>query len=470
MLWVLEVGERRRRMFVTKKALPRRTFLRGAGAALGLPLLDAMVPALSALAQTAARPVRRLGFVYLPNGVAMNFTGINYWTPTGEGTNFELSPILGPLAPHRDRLTVISGLAQHQADAFDDGANGDHTRGTSSWLTGVHPKRTEGADVRNGISADQIAAAELGGQTALPSLELAIDLNFLGGQCENSYSCAYMNTLAWSSATTPLPTENNPRIVFERLFGDGGTPAQRLAQAHENRSILDSVMEELARLQRTLGPSDRTKVTEYVDAVREVERRIQLVESATAEPDLPAVNRPPGIPDRFDEHVKLMYDLQWLAFRADVTRVVTFMLGRELNFRTYPEIGITEGHHGLSHHQDNPTQLAKYARLNTYQTELFAWFLDRLRSTPEGDGSLLDHSMFLYGAGLSNPNLHAHYDLPLAVVGGGAGQLKGGRHLVFRQETPMTNLLLSLLDKVGVHAERLGDSTGRLPIQPLAEL
>lgn len=449
-------------MFITKTALPRRTLLRGLGATIALPLLDAMIPAAVATAQTAARPVRRLGFVYLPNGVARNFTGINYWTPNGEGAGFEFSPILSPLSPYRDRLAVISGLAQHQADAFDDGANGDHTRGTSTWLTGVHPKRTEGADVRNGTSADQIAAAEIGRDAPLPSLELGIDLNFLAGQCENSYSCAYLNTLAWRTPTTPLPTENNPRIVFERLFGDGGTPLQRAAQARENRSILDSVMADLARLQTTLGPTDRTKLADYVDSVREVERRIEGVERGGAGGDLPDLVRPAGIPDRFDEHVKLMYELQWLAFRADITRVVTFMLGRELNFRTYPEIGITEGHHGLSHHQDNPTQLAKYARLNTYQTELFAWFLDKLQTTDEGDGTLLDHSLFLYGAGLSNPNLHAHYDLPLTVVGGAAGRFRGGRHLVYREETPMTNLLLTLLDKAGVHVEQLGDSTGRL--------
>src|SRR5215204_2491893 len=448
-------------MFITKKALDRRTVLRGMGAALALPLLDAMVPAGVALAQTSARPLRRLGFVYMPNGVARNFTGINYWTPVGEGANFELSQILTPLAPYRDRLTVVSGLAQHQADAFDDGANGDHTRGTSSWLTGVHPRRTEGADLRNGVSADQIAAAELGKDTGLPSLELAIDLNFLGGQCENSYACAYMNTLSWRTASTPLPTENNPRIVFERLFGDGGSPEQRLARARENRSILDSVMADLDRLQKSLGAGDRTKVNDYVDAVREVERRIQAVERRSAS-DLPDLNQPSGIPERFDEHVKLMYELQWLAYRADITRVVTFMLGRELNFRTYPEIGITEGHHGLSHHQDNPNQLAKYAKLNTYQTELFGWFLDKLKSTPEGDGTLLDHSLFLYGAALSNPNLHAHYDLPLVLVGSAAGQLRGGRHIVYKQETPMTNLLLSMLDKVGVQPDRLGDSTGRL--------
>jgi len=452
--------------FVTNKTLPRRKFLRGAGAVLGLPILGAMVPALSTAqtgAQTAPSPVRRLGFVYGPNGIARNFKGINYWTPKGEGTNPELSMILTPLAPYRDRMVVVSGLAQHQADAFDDGANGDHTRGTSTWLTGVHPRRTEGADVRNGISADQIAAAQLGKDTALPSLELAIDLNFLGGQCENSYSCSYLNTLAWSSPTTPLPTENNPRIVFERLFGDGGTSAQRLRQARANRTILDSVMEDFHRLQQTLGPSDRSTVSDYVDAVQEVERRIQSVEAQGAKSDLPTLDRPSGIPERFDEHVKLMYELQWLAFRSDTTRVVTFMLGRELNFRTYPEIGITEGHHGLSHHGDSLGQIDKLARLNTYQATLFAWFLEKLQSTPDGDGTLLDHSLFLYGAGLSNPNLHAHYDLPLAVLGGPARR-DGGRHVVFRDETPMTNLLLGLLDNVGVRAEKLGDSTGRIAI------
>jgi hypothetical protein len=447
-------------MFVTKKALSRRVFLRGAGAALALPFLDAMTPPLAGAAQRASNTARRLGFIYGPNGIARNFKGINYWTPKGEGTGFELSPILTPLAPYRNRMLVVSGLAQHQADAFDDGANGDHTRGTSSWLTGVHPKRTEGADVRNGVSADQLAAAELGKQTALPSLELAIDLNFLGGQCENSYSCSYMNTLSWRTATTPLPTENNPRIVFERLFGDGGTPAQQLRQARANRTILDSVMEDLQKLQNTLGPGDRAILSDYTDSVQEVERRIQTVEARNGKSDLPALERPAGIPERFDEHVKLMYELQWLAFRADITRVVTFMLGRELNFRTYPEIGITEGHHGLSHHGDNPGQIEKLARLNTYQATLFAGFLEKLQSAPDGDGTLLDHSSFLYGAGLSNPNLHAHYDLPLAVI----GAPRGGRHLVFKEETPMTNLLLGLLDSVGVRAEKLGDSNGRIVI------
>jgi len=446
--------------FITKRSLPRRAFLRGAGAAIALPLLDAMVPAMSAMAQTPANPVTRLGFVYMPNGVAKNFAGIDYWTPRGEGRDFEMSTILGPLEPFRERLLVVSGLAQHQADAFGDGANGDHTRGTSSWLTGVHPKHTEGADVRNGTSADQIAAAKLGADTALPSIELAIDLNFLAGQCENSYSCAYLNTLAWNSPTTPLPTENNPRIVFERLFGDGGTPEQRAEQALQNQSILDSVLDDLNRLDRTLGSGDRGLVSEYLDSVREVERRIQG-EEGRADSELPTLERPRGTPEQFGDHVRLMYELQWLAFRADITRVVTFMLGRELNFRVYPEIGVTQGHHGLSHHNDLPEQLETYSKVGAYQAELFREFLQKLADTPEGNGTLLDHSLYLYGAGLSNPNVHAHYDLPLAVIGG-TGALEGGRHMVLREETPMTNLLLTMLDQVGVNPDFLGDSTGRL--------
>jgi Protein of unknown function (DUF1552) len=454
---------------ITKRALPRRTFLRGAGVALGLPLLDAMVPALSALADTPAAVASRLGFIYMPNGVAKNSSGIDYWTPPTEGRNFQMSQILTPLEPFRDRLLVVSGLDQNQAEAGNDGASGDHTRGTSSWLTGVYPKRTEGADVRNGISADQIAAPVLGKETALPSLELAIDLNFLAGQCENSYSCAYLNTLAWTSPTTPLPTENNPRVVFERLFGDGGTAERRAAAAQRNRSILDSVLDDFNRLQQKLGPGDRAVVGEWVDAVREVERRISGVEKRSTD-ELPTLTRPTGVPERFDEHVKLMYELQWLAFRADLTRVVTFMLGRELNFRTYPEIGVNEGHHGLSHHQDRPEQIAKYAKVGTYQAELLAWFLDKLQSTPEGDGTLLDHSLFLYGAGLSNPNTHAHVDLPLLVIGGRNLGIDANRHLVVRSQVPMTNLLLTLLDKAGVRADTLGDSTGRMPVSGLVDV
>lgn len=448
-------------MMITKKALPRRTFLRGMGAALALPLLDAMVPAMSARGAAGVSP-RRMGFVYLPNGVSMNFKGVNYWTPVGEGTTFQMSPILTPLSAFRDQMVVVSGTTHHQADVLDDGANGDHTRSTSTWLTGVHPKHTEGADVQNGPSADQIAARVLGKDTALPSLELALDLNYLAGNCENGYACVYLNTLSWSTPTTPLPTENNPRVVFERLFGDGGTSAQRLAQARENESILDSVTADLRRLLNTLGPEDRRQLDGYTDSVREIERRIQKAEKSNETSILPPLERPMGAPDRFDEHVNLMFDLQWLAFRADITRVVTFMLGRELNFRTYPEIGVTEGHHSLSHHGDRAEQLTKYAKVNAYQAELFAKFLQKLRSTPDGDGTLLDHSMFLYGAGLSNPNLHAHINLPLAVFGGG---IKGGRHLVMPRDTPMTNLLVSMLDKSGIPVDTLGDSTGRIPLE-----
>jgi hypothetical protein len=448
-------------VIITRRTLARRTFLRGAGAAIALPLLDAMVPA---LAQSSAPKAKRIGFIYMPNGVAMNFEGVNFWTPKTTGKNLELSRILTPLAPFKDQLTVVSGLAHHEADAQDDGANGDHTRATSSWLSGARAKRTEGADVQSGITADQVAAHVLGRETPLPSLELAIDLNFLSGQCENSYACIYLNTLAWAGPKSPLPTENNPRIVFERLFGNGGTTAQRAALAQQNRSILDSVSEDFAKLARTLGPQDRTQVDSYLQSVREVERRIAAVEHLGDSADLPALERPRGIPEIFGDHVKLMYELQWLAFQADMTRVVTFMLGRELNFRTYPEIGFLEGHHGVSHHGDRPEQLEKLARLNTYQTELFAGFLNKLKSTPDGDGTLLDHSLFLYGASLSNPNLHAHYDLPLTLVGGAGGALEGDRHVVFPAETPMANLLLTMLDKVGVPTESIGDSTEPLRV------
>ena len=448
-------------MIVTKRALPRRTFLRGMGVTLGLPLLDSMVPALSALAATPARPARRLGFIYMANGVAMN-SALNFWRPRGEGTALELSPILAPFEPFRSRTTVVSGLAHPQAEALGDG-NGDHTRGTATWLNGVHPVYTEAADVRAGTTADQIAAREIGSDTPLPSLELGIDPNFMVGSCENGYSCLYMNTLAWRTPTTPLPMENNPRVVFERLFGDGGSQAERIGQMRRTRSILDSVIEEASDLQRTLSPGDQTKVSDYFEALREVERRIQKTEARAADSPLPSLDRPMGIPDTFGEHVAIMFDLQWLAFQADLTRVFTFMLGREVNSRTFPEIGITEPHHGISHHQDDAKQIEKLAKINTYQTELVASFFGKLQETADGDGTLLDHSIVLFGAGLSNPNTHSHLDLPISLVGGGGGRLEGGRHVRCTADTPMTNLLVSLLDKVGVEVERLGDSTGPLP-------
>lgn len=450
-------------MMIARKALPRRTVLRGLGVTLALPFLDAMVPALSALGDAP----RRLGFIYIPNGVAMNFTGVNYWRPPDPQEPFELSPILAPLAPVRDRVLVVSGLGHRQADGaepVDDGANGDHARGTTTWLTGVRPLHTESTAVRNGISADQLAAAVLGRDTTLPSLELGIGINYLEGNCGNGYSCVYLNTLAWRSATTPVPTEDNPRVVFERLFGHGRVAAERLADARQNRSILDSVLEQTLRLQQTLGPADRATLDGYLDATREVERRLQAAETRGGDAAR-SFERPLSIPERFDEHVSLMYDMLWIAFQADITRVATFMLGVELNMRTYPEIGITDRHHALSHHGDDPMRIERYSKVNIYQTDLFAKFVDKLRSTPDGDGTLLDHSMLLYGAGLSDPNLHTHFDLPLSLIGRG---VKGGRHLVYPAGTPMTNLLVSMLDRSGVPVDELGDSTGPLGGQPLS--
>ena len=442
-------------MIITRKTLPRRTVLRGLGAALALPLLDAMTPPLAGLVGRAATPVRRLGWVYIPNGMSMGA-----WTPPADGP-LELSPTLSPLAPFRDRMVVLSGLAQGQAEALGDG-NGEHTRATATWLNGVHPKETEGADVRAGMTADQIAAAQLGRETPLPSLELAIDRDFLVGNCENGYSCIYMNTIAWRTPTTPLPMENNPRVVFERLFGEGGSTAERRAQFRKDRSILDAIADDLHRLEREVGAGDRARVTQYLDAVRAIERRIQLSERSDAE--LPSLDRPVGIPESYTEHVGLMFELAALAWQADITRVFTFMLGRELNGRAYPEVGIPESHHGLSHHRNDPEKLAQLAKINTFHVTLFRDFLETLAATPDGDGTLLDQSLLLYGAALSDSNKHLHYDLPLLLAGGSGGQLEGGRHLRYPRDTPMTNLLVSQLDKAGIRLDDgLGDSNGALP-------
>ncbi len=443
-------------MIIRKLAIPRRTFLRGAGATVALPLLDAMVPALSAQSTTAAAPVRRLGFVYIPNGAVMQ-----QWTPAETGSGFALSPILQPLAPYKDQLTVVTGLAHGQAEPLGDG-NGEHSRASATWLNGVHPKQTEGADVQAGMTADQIAAAGLGQDTPLPSLELAIDLDGLVGNCENGYSCVYLNTVAWRSATTPLPMENNPRVVFERLFGDGGTTEQRVAEMRRDRSILDSVTDDLAALEREVGGGDRARIDQYLDSVRALERRIQLSEAQSVTVELPDLDRPVGIPGTYEDHVKLMFDLLALAYQADLTRVFTFMLGRELGGRTYPHLGVPDPHHGLSHHRNDPEKLDKLARINTYHMGLFAHFLENLQSTSDGDGSLLDHSMVMYGGGLGDSNDHAHFDLPELVVGGGGGRLRGGRHLRYPKDTPVNNLLVSMLDKAGLPAERFGDATGQI--------
>lgn len=449
-------------MIVVKKSLPRRTFLRGMGATIALPLLDAMVPALTAMSKTAANPVRRLGFVYIANGASMG-----YWTPDGQGKAFELSPILSPLEPFRDQLIIPTGLEHRQAEAWGDG-NGEHSRSSAVWLNGVHPKLTEGADVRAGVTVDQIAAQVLGKDTPLPSLEIALDPNFLVGNCENGYSCVYMNTISWRTATTPNPMENNPRAVFERMFGDGGTAAERRTQMKKTRSILDWVTDDMNRLQQSLGQVDRTRVNEYFDAVREVERRIEKAEAQNGESTLPdALERPIGIPDDYDDHAKLMFDLLALAYQADVTRVFTHMMCREVSSRVYPKSGVNDPHHPTSHHQGDPVKLEKLSRINAYHMGLFAGFLDRLKNTPDGDGSVLDHSLILYGGGISDGDLHSHIDLPLVLVGGSGGNIKGGRVINY-EPTPMSNLLVTMLDKAGVPLDKFGDSTGKLPLETLS--
>ena len=443
-------------MFISKVSLPRRTFLRGIGATLALPLLDAMVPALSALAATDAKPARRLGFVYLPNGVIQD-----KWVPAKVGA-LELSPTLSPLANVKDKLLVLSGLAQRQAESFGDG-NGDHARGSASWLNGVHPKRTEGAGVQAGTTIDQMAANELGKLTRLPSLEVALESQERSlGSCDNGYACVYINTIAWRTPTSPVPMEIHPRVVFDRLFGDGGSAAERLSQVKRTHSILDSVQDEAARLQKTLGAGDRTKVNEYLDAVREVEQRIVRAEKQTGELTLNLPDRPTDIPEDFVEHMKLMFDLQVLAFQADITRVTSLLIGREQSGRSFPEIGVVEPHHAVSHHRDDPAFIAKKAKIDAYHVQLYSYFLEKMAATPDGDGSLLDHSIIMYGCGLGNPNLHEHTNLPVLLAGGGAGQLKTGRHIAYPADTPMTNLLVSLLEKVGVRTDLFGDATGPL--------
>ena len=391
-------------MVITKKALPRRTFLRGAGATLALPLLDAMVPALSALSRTEAAPVSRFGFIYFPNGANMA-----QWPCSGEGASFQLSRTLAPLAPVCDAVTELSGLDNAPADAWGDGS-GDHPRAGAAWLNAMHPRKSEGADIRAGTTIDQIAAARFGEDTPLGSLELCLEPAGWVGTCGGSgYSCAYTDTIAWRTPTTPLPMEHNPRNVFNRLFGNGATPEARDVQRALNRSILDSVTEEIAGLEQQIGPSDRMRLVEYLDAVREVERRIERTEAKSAA--MPSVDQPPGVPDTIEAHCKLMYDLQVLAFQADVTRVVTFQLGRETSQRTFPEIGVPEPHHSTSHNPNEAVRYEKISRIDTYLVELFAHFLEKLRDTPDGDGSLLDHVVVLYGAGMSDGDSHIHTSL-----------------------------------------------------------
>ena len=443
-------------MTITKKALPRRTVLRGLGASLALPLLDGMVPALSAMRNTAAAGMRRFGVVYVPNGMAMQ-----YWTPQTAGTAFELSPILQPMQAHRDRMLVLSGLHPGMG-------GGAHAGASTKFLTGVPGRMTDGTGIRSGTSIDQLLGQQLGQHTQLATLELGLDSRDFAGSCDAGYACAYTNTISWRNPTTPLPMENNPRVVFERLFGDSGStdPAVRKARIAEDRSILDSVTDKVDDLQRGLGTGDRRKIAQYLDAVRDVERRIQRAEEQS-DRDLPLVQQPAGVPAAFDEYMRLMFELQRLAWQTDLTRVATFMVGREISGRTYNEIGIPDAHHPLSHHLDDPEKIATMSKINTYHVSLFAEFVDTLRATPDGDGSLLDHTLLLYGAGMSNSNAHAAIDLPVMLVGG-AGGLPGGRHLTYAQDTPMANLLVAIMDKLGAPVEAVGRSTGKLDALSLA--
>jgi hypothetical protein len=439
-------------MIVKRLALPRRTFLRGTGAALALPLLDAMVPSLTALADTAANParLRRLGFVYMPMGC-----DVTRWTPPGD-TLDELSPSLSPLAPVKDNVAVISNLELRNAYP------GTHATSNSSFLSAAKAKRTESTDYHLGTTVDQIAAREIGRDTQLPSLELSMDLLSVVGQCDNGYACVYQNNLSWSSPTTPLPAEAHPRIVFETLFGEEGNSAARRDALKKRASLLDSVADEFTRLQNTLGPADRNRVNQYLDSVRDVERRIQQAEAAAKDNPQPDLDRPLGVPAAYADHARLMFDLQLLALQANITRVVTFQLARETSNRTYPEIGVSDPHHPLTHHGNDPEKIAKVAKINQFHVSLFAEFLQKLQGTPEGNESILDHVLYLYGSGMGNPNVHDHVNLPIIVAGGAAGNLRGGRHIRYKEPKPLANLHLTLLEKVGVHLDSFADSDGKL--------
>ena len=438
-------------MFITKKSLPRRTFLRGMGATLALPLLDSMIPARTLLAQTAAKPLPRLGFVYVPHGAIYD-----KWTPATTGAGFEFTPILKPLEPFRDYVNVVSGLGHRAADT-----TAVHSLSPTTWLSGVRPKATQGTDAFAGITADQFAAQQIGQDTLLPSLELGTeDHSGLIGSCDRDYGCIYMNTLSWRTPTTPQPMEINPRKVFERMFGRGGSTAERVAQSKEDRSILDLFMKQAADLEKKLGPQDRTAMNDYLESVREIERRVQRMSVEGAVADVPIPSAPAGIPYSYEDHVKLMYDLMLLSYQANITKVVTYMLAREISNRTYPQVGVSDGHHAISHHSNQAAKMDKNVKIQTYHTTLFSGFLDKMAATRDGDGSLLDHTILIFGSNMSNSNAHNHYPLPNLVIGGGAGTLKGGRHIKYPDHTPQTNLLLTVLTKAGVKMDKLGDSTG----------
>ena len=438
-------------MFLTKKHISRRTFIRSSvGATLALPLLDAMVPAQTPLARTAAAPLQRFGFIYVPHGSIMK-----EWTPLQDGAGFDYSPILRPLERFRSQVNVLTGLA-------NNGENG-HSPSTAMWLSGTFPAK--GSVIRLNTTVDQLIAQKIGQGTPFPSIELATeDHSSHLGSCAGDFLCSYMSTISWRTPTQPLPMEINPRVVFERMFGgDAATPEERRARVERNNSILDAVGESVSDLQRGLGARDRAKLTEYLDNVREIERQIQQTEKRAATlVDVPPT--PVGVPEAWEEHAKLMFELMALAYQGNITRVVSFMLARELSTLSYPQIGVADGHHPVSHNNNVPEQMAKKAKIDMYHLDLFGNFLDRLRSTPDGDGNLLDHSMFLYGSGMSNGNLHTHDNLPILLVGGAAGRLKGDRHIRMKANTPLSNVMMAILDKAGVATDRFGESSGRIEL------
>lgn len=445
--------------YITKKSIPRRTFIKGVGTTLALPLLNAMVPAATAVAKTPGNSVRRLGYVFMPMGCDQS-----RWTPRSEHTLDKLSPILDSLAPVKDQTTVLTNMELRSAYP------GSHATSNSSFLSCAKAKVTESSDYYLGTTVDQLAAQQIGQETQLPSLELAMDLLQITGQCDNGYACVYQNNLSWSSPTTPLPAEAHPRIVFEQLFGDGGTPEERRAALRKRGSLLDSIADSMASLKRELGPSDRSRISQYLDSVREVERRIQQAESASKDSPLPDLDRPMGVPAAYADHARLMFDLQLLAYQGDITRISTFQIARETSNRSYPEIGVPDPHHPLSHHGDDPEKIERMSKINAFHVSLFAEYLQKLKATPEGNGSLLDNVLILYGSGIGNPNVHDHTDLPIIVSGGAAGGMKGNRHIRFEKATPLANLHLTLLDKVGVELDSFADSTGQVDelFQPLS--
>jgi hypothetical protein len=446
-------------MILSKKAISRRTVLRGLGAGISLPLLDSMVPAMTALAQSPARRVHRFGVVYVPNGMVMES-----YLPATVGASFEMTPTLQGMAPFREQTLVLSGLDCVPSPGRPGGA---HAKASTRYLTDISPPTSE-TWLDAGISVDQILANEMGRDTQLASLELAIESSDTAGACDVGFACAYTNTISWRSANTPLPMQHNPRAVFERLFGDSGSTdvKVRLARMQRQRSVLDSVTEEAARLGGSLGPSDRTKLTEYLDAIRDVERRIQKAESQS-DRELPVVDRPAGAPASYEDHVRLMFDLEVLAYQSDLTRIITLMLGREFSGMTYPQVGVPDAHHPVTHHAGEVEKIAKVAIINAYHVRLFGYLLEKLKATPDGDGTLLDNVTLIYGAGLSDCNAHSVTNVPVVLAGGGAGTLKGGRHVHY-DSVPLANLHLTLMDRFGVHWDKIGDSNGRIDDRQLA--